>query len=67
MIDCVAQCTNKRVEMAHRAFQKVSASLLSFTRDTDDIEICAFIGLMYIRGFAGMNNNDVARLYDPIM
>ena len=67
MIDCVIQCTNKRIEMARRAFQKVSASLLSFTRDTDDIEICAFIGLMYIRGFAGMNNHDVARLYDPIM
>ena len=53
--------------MTRRGFQKASASLLSFTRDTNDIEICAFIGLMYIRGFAGMDNHDVARLYDPIM
>ena len=27
-----------------------------------DIKICAFIRLMYICGFAGMNNHDVALL-----
>ena len=53
--------------MARRAFQRVSASFLSFTRDTGDIKICAFIGLMYMHDFAGMNNDDVTRLHDAIM
>ena len=67
MMGCVVRCTNKRIEMPCRAIQKVSAFLLSFTRNTH-IKICAFIRLMYVRGFAGVNNRDVAfymiRLWD---
>ena len=55
---CV-RCTNRRIKMSYRAIKNVLASLLSFTRNAD-IKICAFIRLMYIRGFAGVNNHDVA-------
>ena len=67
MLDCIVNCTNKRIEAARQAFKNVSPSLMSFTKDTDDVEVRAFIGLSYIRGFAGMNNHDVSHLYDPIM
>ena len=62
MIDCVVRLINKRIEMSCRAIQKISASLLSFTRNTEDIKICAFMRLMYICGFAGVNNHDVTLL-----
>ena len=39
----------------------------SFTRDTDEIRIRAFVGLLYIHGFPGMNNYDINCLCDPIM
>jgi len=67
ILERIVRYTNKRIQTARRSFQNPSASLSSFTRDTDDIEIRAFIGLMYIRGFAGMNNHDVAHLYDPLL
>ena len=57
-VDCAVRYINKRIEMSCRAIQKVSA-FLSFTRNTD-IKIRAFIRLMYIRGFAAVNNHDVA-------
>ena len=59
MIDCVVRHINKRIEISCRAIQKVYASLLSFTRNTD-IKIRAFIRLMCTRGFAGVNNYYVA-------
>ena len=62
MMDCVVRLINKRIEMSCRAIQKISASLLSFTRNTDNINIRAFIRLVHICGFAGMNNHDVALL-----
>ena len=59
MIDCVVRYINKRIEMSCRAIQKVYVSLLSFTRNTD-FKTRAFVRLMYIRGFAGVNNHNVA-------
>ena len=67
MMDIIVEYTNKRIENARLAFRNVSSSTLTFTKNTNHIEIYAFIGLLYVRGLAGMNNHDVAHLYDPIM
>ena len=67
MIQSIVQYTNKRIQCVRRDFSEISSSLHSFTKDTDEIEIRAFLGLQYLRGLAGLNNHDIAHLYHPTM
>ena len=67
MIQSIVQYTNKRIRCVRRDFSEISSSLHSFTKDTDEIEIRAFLGLQYLRGLAGLNNHDIAHLYHPTM
>ena len=67
MLESIVRFTNKRIQTARQAFLQISASLQSFTRDTDVIEMHAFIGLLYLRGLAGLNNHDIAHLYHSTM
>ena len=61
------QYTNKRIRCVRRDFSEISSSLYSLTKDTDEIEIRAFLDLQYLRGLAGLNNHDIAHLYHPTM
>ena len=67
MIQSIVQYTNKRIRCVRRDFSEISSSLHSITKDTDEIEIRAFLGLQYLRGLAGLNNHDIANLYHPTM
>ena len=67
MLESIVRFTNKRIQTARQAFLQISAPLQSFTRDTDVIEMRAFIGLLYLRGLAGLNNHNIAHLYHPTM
>ena len=49
---------NKRIQKARESFKSTSKTLFSFTNDINEIEMRASIGLMYLRGLAGLNNHD---------
>ena len=52
----IVKHTNTRIQKARMSSKSTSKTLLSFTSDIDEIEMRAFIGLMYLRGLAGLNH-----------
>ena len=59
--------TNTRIQKARKFFKTISKPLFLFTNDIDEIEMRAFIGLMYLRGLAGLNNHKTKFLYHSLM
>ena len=59
--------TNNRIKKVRESFQSLSKTLFIFTCDVDEIEMRAFIGLVYLRRLSGQNNHDTEVLYNPIM
>ena len=57
--------TNARIQKAWESFKSTSKTFL-FTNDIDEIELQAFIGLMYLRGLAGLNSNNTKSLYHSL-
>ena len=55
----IVKHTNTRIQKARESFKSTSKTLLSFTNDINEIEMRAFIGLMYLRGLAGLNYRNV--------
>ena len=58
--------TNNRIK-SKRMFQIFSKTLFTFKCNTDEIEIRAFIGLVYLRGLLGRNYLNTEVLYNPTM
>jgi len=52
------------LETARQAFENAFPSPMLVTRNTDDVQIHAFIGLAYIHNFDGMNKRDFGHLYN---
>ena len=63
----IVKHTNTRIQKARESFKSTTKTLFSFTNDIDEIEMRAFIGLMYLRGLAGLNNHNTESLYHSLM
>ena len=63
----MVKCTNQRIEKAKQNLNLSSKTWYNFMDAVDETEILAFIGLMYLRGLAGMCNHDVKYLYSVLM
>ena len=59
--------TNNCIKKVRESFKSSSKTLFTFTCDVDEIEMRAFIGLVYIRGLSRLNNHDTEVLYNPVM
>ena len=67
IIKTIVTHTNNRIKKIRESFKSSSKTLFTFTCDVDEIEMRAFIGLVYFRGLSGLNNHDTEVLYNPIM
>ena len=63
----IVKHTNTRIQKTQESFKSTSKTLFSFTNDIDETEIRAFIGLMCLRGLAGLNNHNTKSLYHFLM
>ena len=67
ILEIVVTCTNQRIGKPKQSLNLSNKTWYNFMDVVDETEILAFIGLMYLRGLAGMYNHDVKYLYSALM
>ena len=68
MLSHIIHNTNKKIEnlRAKLLLRGHDITSVPYTKNTCSSEILAFIGLLYLRGLLGLNNHDVAILFDDL-
>ena len=64
MLEHIVTCTNKRVEMSLPDTEKYPQK--AYAKPIDIIDLCAFFGIMYMRGLYGLNNHCIETLFSDI-
>ena len=64
MLEHIVTCTNKRVEMSLPDTEKYPQK--AYAKPIDVIDLCAFFGIMYMRGLYGLNNHCIETLFSDI-
>ena len=68
MLSHIIHNTNKKIKNLHAKLLLRDRDIMSvpYTKSTCSSEILAFIGLLYLRGLLGLNNHDVAILFNDL-
>jgi len=68
MLDIVLGCTNERIKQVRGALpiHVLENSKYTYFRETDEIELESFFGLLYMRGLLGQNNHSSSILFSAV-